>query len=443
MNKPMRILFFMSSICLGIAGILAASESDGINPQNEIRALTIQEAVRMALSRAPEVLLAEAQAIRAKESLRESRSLNRLRLYAGTGLAYNNGFPLSIEGSAPSIFQVNASQPFLSKKNANLIREAEESGKAGRFGIESARNELASKTASVYYELHQTRKMVALASARVDAVLKKQQYIETLLEEGRVLPVEAAQIKTAVLSARQQLLIAREQESVAQKEIRELTGLSDTTEIRTLEPQINASVLDLQENALYERALQAVPGILQAEADIRAKDLHIEAERGEYMPKMEIVGQYALLSRANNYADYFSSFVRNNYLLGLSIQMPILNGSGTSARVAQSRQAASEARYKLQRMKSDLKLDIQRGLSVLRIARGAADLARSDVDGAREMARVNETLMESGRITIREMEDSRTQLLQKELALLDADQNLFQRTLDLLYSTGSIAEAIQ
>jgi outer membrane protein len=443
MNKPMKILFMMSAICLSLAGTLSASEVGSANPPDESRALTVQEAVHLSLSRAPEVLMAEAQALRANEALRESRSANRIRVYAGTGLAYNNGFPLSIEGSAPSIFQVNASQPFLSKKNANLIREAEEAGKAGRFGLESARNELAAKIASVYSQLHQARKIVALASARVEAVQKQQQSIETLLEAGRVLPVEVTQIKTAVLSAKQQLLIAREQEIVADKELRELTGLPNGTTIRTLEPQIDGSALELEEEALFQRALQAVPGIQQAEADVRAKDFHIEAERGDYLPKMEIVSQYALLSRANNYADYFSRFVRNNYLFGLSIQMPIFNGSGTSARIAQSRQASSEARYKLQRMKSDLRLEIQRGLSSLRIASGAVDLARSDIDAARELTKVNETLMESGRITSKELEELRTQLLQKELALLDADQNLFQRKLDVLYAAGCITTAIQ
>ncbi len=432
-----------SAACLILAAVLSASESFATGSQSETRALTVQEAVRMTLSRAPEILLAEAQAIRSREALRESRSLNRPRVYAGTGLAYNNGFPLSIEGSAPSIFQVNASQPFLSKKNANLAREAEESSKAGRFGIESARNELASRAASVYYELHQARQIIDLAAARADAAQKQQMHMETLLEAGRVLPAEAAQFKAAALSARHQLLIAQEQALMAGKELHELTGLSDAVEIRTIEPQIDSPALELQEEALYQQALHSTPGILQAEADVRAKDFHIEAERGDYLPKMEIVGQYALLSRANNYADYFSKFARHNYLLGLSIQMPIFNGSGTSARVSQSRQASSEARYKLQRMKSDLKLDIQRELSTLRIARAAVDLARSDVEVAREMAKVNETLMESGRITAKEVEDSRTQLLQKELALLDAGQKLFQRKLDLLYTTGSIAAAIQ
>jgi outer membrane protein len=421
--------------------MLSASEQAG-SPQPEVRTLTVQEAVRMTLSRSPEVLVAEAQAARAREALRESRALNQPRVYAGTGLAYNNGFPLSIEGSAPSIFQVAASQPLFSKTNANLIREAEESGKSGRLGTESARNELASKTASVYYELFQADKVHALLSAKLDAVLKQQKQIETLLEAGKVRPVEAMLTKTAVLAARQQIRVTQEQTLIMEKELHKLTGLSDAIKIQTVEPQINSPIFELQEEALYQRALETTPGILKAQADVRAKEFHIEAERGGYLPKMEAVGQYALFSRANNYEDYFRRFVRNNFLLGLSIQVPIFNGT-TGARVAQSRQEASEARYRLESMRSDLKLDIQRGMGALRIARGAVDLERSEIDAAREMLKVSETLLEAGRISEKDLEDSRTQLLQKELALLDADRALFQRKLELLHSTGAIAEATQ
>ena len=137
MTKLARTPILVFAACMIFAGMLSAAEQGG---KLAVRGpdLTVQEAVRLTLSRSPEVLVAEAQAARAREALRESRSSNQPRLFAGSGLAYNNGFPLSIEGAAPSIFRVSASQPVFSKTNANLIREAEESGKAGQLGTESA-----------------------------------------------------------------------------------------------------------------------------------------------------------------------------------------------------------------------------------------------------------------------------------------------------------------
>ncbi|MEJ2247637.1 MAG: hypothetical protein P8Y80_16410, partial [Acidobacteriota bacterium] len=106
MNKIIKRSLFMLLLTVAVAGKGSASAIPDPAPQSQVRTLTIQEAVRMALSRSPEMLLAEAQAIRAGEAVRETRSLNRPQVYAGSGLAYNNGMPLSIEGAAPSIFQV-------------------------------------------------------------------------------------------------------------------------------------------------------------------------------------------------------------------------------------------------------------------------------------------------------------------------------------------------
>ncbi len=428
--------------CFNCTQIISASESGLLDTQTVAKTLTIQEAIQMTLARSPEVLLAEVQAERAGESVRESRSLNHPQVVAGTGLAYNNGFPLSIEGSAPSIFQVGLSQAIFSKKNNNLIQEAEEAAKASRLGAESARNELVAKTAQVYYELHQAYKIIELASMRLEAARKQELLIETLLEAGRVRPVESTLSRTDTFSAQQQLLVAQEQAMIAEIHLRDLTGLPDTTSISTVGPRIESQVFELQAETLYRQALERAPEILQAEANIRAKEFHVEAARAESQPQLDIISQYALFSRANNYDEYFNRFTRNNFLLGLSIQWPIFTGSRTGARVAQSRQEVSEARYRLQSMKSDIKLGIQRALSALRIARGASDLARAEWEAAQESLRISEILLEGGRISPKELEDSRAHMYQKELARLDADHVLFQQKVELLRITGTISSIL-
>ncbi len=443
MNKQWeKLLYIILAGCM-CSGMLSASEPGMPALQAETRDLSLREAVQMALAYSPEILLAKAEASRAEEAVRESRSLNLPQVFAGTGLAYNNGFPLSIEGAAPSIFQIGASQAIFSKKNANLIREAEQYRRAGKLGIESARNELAAKTAISYYELYRSRQVIALASTRLEAAKKQQAIVEDSLAAGKILPVEATQAKAAVSFAQQQLLVAREQAMTAEAELREFTGLPETVSIRTSEPRIENPIFELQADTLYQQALTRTPEILKMEENVKAKGFHVEAEKGESLPRMEIISQYALFSRTNNYDEFFNRFTRNNYIIGLSLQVPLFNGFRTSSRVAQSRQELSEEQYKLQRMKTDLKLNIQRGQSALRIAHGASELARGDLAAAQEVVQVNEALLESGRIGWKEMEDFRSQLRQKELALLEADQILFQRKLELLRAVGSLESTIQ
>ncbi len=405
--------------------------------------MTVQETVRMALSRSPEILLAEAQAIRASEAVRESRSLNRPQVFAGSGLAYNNGMPLSIEGAAPSIFQVRMSQSILSKKNNNLIRESEEAGKKSGFNRESVENDLASRTASAYFRLHQARKMTALARDRVKAAEAQRETAESLFLAGRISRVERNSEDTAVSSARQQLLIFEEEANVAEMELKGYIGLEDAVSIHTLEFQVKFPALENDAEALYRQALENAPEIRQAEADIRAREFHLEAEKGERLPKLDIVGQYALLSDSNNYTDYFNRFERNNYLLGLSIQVPVFDGSRTGARIAQSRLELSEAGYRLENLKSELKLATLKGLSAVRIARGAREHAQNEEDAVRESVRADEALLENGRVSRKDLEEIKIQLFQKELARLEAEQNLFQRQLELLGIIGNIPEAFQ
>lgn len=443
MNKLLGTLVFTFAVFCGCPELLSASEQSNPELQSETRTLSIQEAVQMALGHSPEVMMAKAQAIRASEAVRETHSLNRPQVYAGTGLAYNNGFPLSIEGSAPSIFQVAATQSIFSKKNSNLIREAEQSVKASRYGTDSARNDLALKTAYAYYKLHRARQVIALTSERRETAQKQQKLVEAQLEVGRVRNVDVTLARTATMAAEQQLLVAQEQAKIGERELRELTGLPPSVSIKTLEPQIENIIFEMDEDSLYNKALENTPEILRTEATLKAKQFHVEAEKGESWPRLELISEYALFSRTNNYDDYFNRFTRNNYLLGLSIQVPIFTGSRTRSRVEQSRQEASEEHYRLQSLKSDLKLNIQRGLSSLRIARSTLDLARSEKEAAKEMLQINETMLQSGRISLKEFEDSRLQLQQKELAVLEADEALFQRKLELLHAVGIIASEIQ
>lgn len=438
MNRPWTISFILIVACCVFGQRLSASDSQG-QASSDGRKLTLQEAVQMTLAHSPQILMAEAQVKQMEESLKETRSLNYPQVAMGTGWAYNNGFPLG----APSIFKINANQSILNSKNTNLIRESKEAVKASQLSSDSSRNELASKTALVYYQLHQARRIASLASSRLETARRQQDLTEASLSAGKVRPLELTMAKAAAAAAQQQLLVAQEQAKVAEAELQELTGLPGALSIQTVDPALESPIYEMDVEAIFQQSVRSNPEILQSEAAIKAKEFHIAAEKGENRPRLEAVSEYSLFSRANNYEDYYRRFERNNFLIGVAVQIPLFDGFRTSTRVAQSKHDANVERYKLQRIKSDLKTNIQRGLSALRIARGAADVAQSDLEAAKEMVQVNDVLLESGKISEKDLADARLQLQQKELAKLEADQNLFQRKLELLRISGTGLTALR
>ena len=401
--------------------------------------LTLGEAVRLALARGPELSLARAAAAKAADALKEVRSANLPQVAAGSGLAVNNGFPLSIEGAAPSIVQFGVSQAILSKKNRNLIREAEEETQAAQAGPDGARNTLSARTALLYGELHQARQMIPLLEQQWANAAKSCEVQQALLQAGRIRALDLAQAKVAEANAGQQLLIARERARLAESGLREVTGIPEGREFRTETPALPSENLTLPVGVLYQKALEMHSGVREAESTVRAREFHVEAEKGERYPQIAVVGQYAVFSRTNNYQDYFNRFTRNNYLLGLSVQVPLFNGFRTGARVARSRQEVEAARLRLQVVKSDLKMALERDASNLRLARGAAELARLEVQAAEDKLKVSEALAEAGRADARELDLARAEWLGKRLAAVDAQRVLFEREVELLRTSGSLA----
>jgi outer membrane protein len=435
MNRIFGVLILLMATGVPVPALAGIEQETGRIGE----VLTLREAVRLALSRGPELSLAQAEAAKAGEVLREIRSINLPQIAAGSGLAVNNGFPLSIEGAAPSIVQLGLSQAVLSKKNKNLIREAEEESRAAQAGPDSARNGLAAKTALLYSELHQARQSIPLLEQQRDAAVKSCEVQEALHQAGRVRALDLALAKVAAANVEQQLLIARERVHLAESGLRDVTGIPEGQDIRTETPALRSEMLTAPVDVLFQSALEVHPGIREAESRVRAREFHVEAEKRESYPQIAVVGQYALFSRTNNYQDYFNRFTRNNYLLGLSVQVPLFNGFRTGARVAQSRREVEAARLRLQLLKSDLKMSLERDVSNMRIAKGAAELARLEAAVAEDRLKISEALAEAGQADAKELDLTRVQWLGKRLAAVDADRVLFERQVELLQSSGSLA----
>jgi hypothetical protein len=65
------------------------------------------------------------------------------------------------------------------------------------------------------------------------------------------------------------------------------------------------------------------------------------------------------------------------------------------------------------------------------------------MQATRESIQVGEDLLESGRISVLDLEEIKSQLFQKEYALFESEQILFQRKLELLSIIGDTSTVLQ
>src|SRR5208282_5353555 len=88
---------------LAIVTVIAAISIATIAPLGYAESLPLDRAVRLALAHGTASAVASADVQRALASYREIHNNYLPQLFLGSGLGWSYGFPLSIEGSAPSL----------------------------------------------------------------------------------------------------------------------------------------------------------------------------------------------------------------------------------------------------------------------------------------------------------------------------------------------------
>src|SRR4029077_15640894 len=134
---------------------------------------------------------------------------------------------------------------------------------------------------------------------------------------------------------------------------------------------------------------QAVQSTLESNKDLRklqsqitAKGLEMRSEKAARLPRLDLVAQYALFAKFNNYEDYYRSFQRNNGQIGISFQVPVFNGPGVSAQLAQTETAVSHLNAEFNRTRNRISADLPQSFREVHKAETAAEVARLDLDVA-------------------------------------------------------------
>src|SRR5271165_6756589 len=106
----------------------------------ETYTLTLKQAVERATAQNPEVVMARLDEVKAGAAIRIAKDPFSPHIGGGSGLAYSYGYPLSIEGSAPAIFQAKATQDLLNRPQTFAVAQAKESAKGAGLAVGEKRD---------------------------------------------------------------------------------------------------------------------------------------------------------------------------------------------------------------------------------------------------------------------------------------------------------------
>lgn len=405
--------------------------------------LTLKQAVQLAVQHHPGLQAAQAQQEKAHQAFREARAQFIPNVVIGSGLAATRGFPLSIEGAAPSLFQVNSTALILNLPQRHAITESREMWRAAESSAAAQRDEIVWRTAAAYLELHKTRRAHEFARREVESATRIEQAVAELVREGREIPLEHTKARLAVARHRQRVAALEGQAAVLETLLRGLTGLPTSRSIETVDETAPVADMPASAEAAIERAVASHQELKRLALEVSAREARVRSERAQRWPQFDLVGQYAILSRANNYDRFFRDFERHNAQLGMSLRLTIFDGKRIETRVGQAGAELAHARAVLAAARNDVTLEAVRLFRKVQQSESAREVAKLELDVARESLSIALARFEEGRITSQQLEQSRTEESARWIGYLDANFELDRARLELLRQTGSLTAALR
>ena len=421
-----------------LAGVWLLAHAPGVAEDTPTRELLpFSKAVDLALEHSGVMGIAALNQLRAQRAYQELRNNYIPQMTIGSGLGYAYGFPLTLEGTAPSLANFTSTQALYNPPLKQFILAAKIDWKATSQDVQDKRNAVILDTALTYAQLEQlTGKIKALSEAQ--AAAEKGQFVsEQRLQQGVDSKLEVTKSRLTTARIRLRVAEAQGQTDVLREHLSKLLGLP--AESIVVEPGSMPQLPQIsQDDDLPARAVANSPLVKQADQKAAAAEARAKGEhKAATWPTIDVATQYAYLAKYNNWDVYFRNFIANNFTGGLNLRIPIFNS------VQKAKAEGADADAMVARKQADLTrnqvgedtLKLQRSLRQLAAARDVAKLEWQVAQGELEAVTAR---METGQANTRDQANAGMEVDDKHAAYLDTEFELCRTELQLLRLTGEL-----
>jgi outer membrane protein TolC len=436
-----RSFFVRSSVVAAWALVCVAPAAWAQQQPLPTAKLTLKRTVEMAVANSRDLSQAKLAVTLAQKNADVDRSQFRPSIYAGSGAAYTSGFPLAPGEGVPAVFELSFSQAIFNPLERGQLRADEERATGQGNNVDAVRNAVMMRAASEYFELSKIRHSLELLRKGRESAQKITDAMRQRVTAGYELPIEQTRAELAAAKIEQQIAQSEGRAETLADQIRDMIGLVTDQPLELVDedfPQpIEQPVADL-----VAQALASDPALKAVESEQRAKEDILKGTRASWMPTISLVGTYSVLSKTNNYTEFFNKFERNNVVAGVQVQLPVFV-SRANAAAALAQADAGVAAMNVKNTRSQLELQVRSQARAVRETELGKEVARLELKLTQQNLGVVQAQFDQGRSTIREMGQAQLDENNKWLAFLDADFQRQQAELALLQLTGQIGKVLE
>ena len=417
--------------------------------------LSLRSIVELALSHATGAAIAAADEQRAAATYRDIRGGYIPQITFGAGLGPPSyGFPLSLQGQPASLFNINAQSSLWNPSLRQFLKAAKVDTTVATLRTKDQRNQIIQDAAQSYAELAKWEQRLQRLHQAEDDENKMEAAVAERVKEGVDSEIEGTKARLAAARVRLRITEARGAADVLREHLSKLTGLP-AANIQTDPDSIPAPPpAPATPEDVPNFAAETSPSVEAAVEQARAQYLRARGEHKALWPSFDFAGQYALLSTFNNYENYYipskpctvggvsvlcvtNSFRQNNASVGVSIRFPLFNAS-QRARARSADADALKASKQAEAVKNQVSeetLRLQRSVAQLQAAHDVAEL---EAEIAQKNLTAVQTRVDAGTANLHDLDNARTQVSERFIALQDVSFELERTQLGLLRSTGDL-----
>ncbi|ENL6737667.1 TolC family protein [Vibrio cholerae] len=206
--------------------------------------------------------------------------------------------------------------------------------------------------AKYYFSVVLAKEVLATRIAVEEGLTQHRDNALKLEQQGQIAHVERMQADASLDKAKVERKKAQKTLDIAQSALTQILGATETVEPSGM-LFINTSLPPM--HAFIEQTLNTYPGLSLLDAKEKQASSLIKAEQGKYYPEVYLYGDYSL-----HEDDSLASQMKPDWLVGVGVNIPLIENTGRSEQVKAANSAVNQVRYLKAQAKQDLSVLVEK-----------------------------------------------------------------------------------
>ncbi len=312
-----------------------------------------------------------------------------------------------------SAVALNASMPlFTGFRIPNQIKADKFSLMSAVENLNAAKQDIRLQIAASYLQALYYKGQVRIAERKVDVSKQFVDKATDLFSSGKRPKSELAEAEATLSSDQYALTDARSNAKLACITLAQMLNLTDVESFEIEDPDTTSAFAPLAEpQVLFNDIVENYPTILSSKYNIESARYGIEVARSAYWPELSLVGNISdyYYNTFHQTVPSFGSQLKDNdnYVIGLSLRVPIFNGFKTRNSIRKAKLAYEDAQVTLDDARLKLQKEIQQAYYNAITARDKFEAAnKAETSNSLSYSYENEKY-DSGRSTVYDLNQSR------------------------------------